>query len=237
MVKPSQGSRLSFFRSISTSPDAGHETCHVRTEYGARLFRIGKDWPVSVMRRPAASIHALILTAILTGPGQAFAQLAAVEVPANATAARHGSRWTCDQGYRKLEDACAPVALPANAYLTNSAYGPGWACRRGYRAVDEACVAIAVPPNAYLDSLGERWECDRGYRKVAESCIAIDVPPNGYLTNASYGTGWTCERGYVAVGDACLAVQLPENAHLDYSGHGWDCDPPYREQQDRCALP
>ncbi len=71
----------------------------------------------------------------------------------------------------------------------------------------------------------------------------MKVPPNGYLEVSSYGSGWACERGYRAVDEGCMAVKVPENAHLDDSGNDWDCNRPYRKQQDyqkqqdRCALP
>jgi hypothetical protein len=30
---------------------------------------------------------------------------------------------------------------------------------------------------------------------------------------------------------------MPANAHLDYSGNDWECNRPYRKQQEKCALP
>jgi len=65
----------------------------------------------------------------------------------------------------------------------------------------------------------------------------VAVPANAYYVDVSYGPGWECSRGYAEVGAACVAVQLPGNAHLDYSGRGWDCDPPYRRELEGCASP
>jgi hypothetical protein len=94
-----------------------------------------------------------------------------------------------------------------------------------------------VPANAYLDSSGDKWECERGYRDAGGACAAIEVPANGYLADSSYGSSWKCDRGYRAVDGACMAVEMPANAHLDYSGSGWDCNRPFRKQQDTCILP
>ena len=127
------------------------------------------------------------------------------------------------------------VGIPENASVKS--YGSGWECDRGHQEVDGACAAVKVPPKAYLNSFGDEWKCDRGYRKVNEACLAVKVPANGYLADSSYGLGWTCDRGYRAVKEACVAVKVPANAHLDYSGNDWECNGPYRKQQDWCALP
>jgi hypothetical protein len=34
-----------------------------------------------------------------------------------------------------------------------------------------------------------------------------------------------------------VAVTVPENAHIDLFGNGWECNPPYRKQQDGCTPP
>ncbi|MEJ2122686.1 MAG: hypothetical protein P8Z76_18700, partial [Alphaproteobacteria bacterium] len=100
-------------------------------------------------------------------------------------------------------------------------------------------VAIKVPANGYLVSAtyGRGWECERGYRVTGEDCVVVRVPENGYFINASHGPGWRCEYGFQAVDESCVALKLPETAHIDYSGNGWDCNRPYRQQGGRCVLP
>jgi hypothetical protein len=34
-----------------------------------------------------------------------------------------------------------------------------------------------------------------------------------------------------------VAVTVPDNAHIDLFGDGWECDAPYRKQQDGCTSP
>ena len=166
-----------------------------------------------------------------------FARDRAIDIPENARATSYGIGWECKQGYRRVKDACKAVKVPNNAYPTGLSYGRAWKCNWGYRRVAGACVAIKVPANAYLRHSGIEWECDRGYRADGDACVAIDVPANAYLTETTYGPGWKCERGYRALDTKCVAVQLPENAHLDYSGSDWDCNPPYRKEQNTCTPP
>ena len=63
----------------------------------------------------------------------ALAQDGEAALPANATAKSYGSGWDCDKGYRKNDEACDAVMVPANAYPTKSSYGAGWACQHGYK--------------------------------------------------------------------------------------------------------
>ncbi len=118
------------------------------------------------IRRPRAiSIHGLIFLALLAAaPGTVFAQAGSIAMPENARAKAYGSGWECDLGYRKINEACAPIKVPANAYPTSTSYGRGWECGRGYREVDETCAAVKVPANAYLSASGDGWEFGRGYR-------------------------------------------------------------------------
>jgi hypothetical protein len=198
-----------------------------------------KERPMSRMRLlRAISTHALILLGLLAvAPGGVFAQGDSIEMPQNAHAKSYGGGWECDRDYRKINETCAAVEIPANAYSTNASYGRGWECGRGYRKSVEACVPINVPANAYLNASGDTWKCNRGYRAVDEACLIVKVPENAYLVDSSYGLGWACGRGYRAVNNFCVGVTMPENAHLDYSGNDWDCNRPYQKQQDRCALP
>ena len=95
--------------------------------------------------------YALVVFAVLAVPAQlTLAQETKGAFPENATAKTYGSGWECDRGYRKIAGSCIAVALPTNAYLTDSSYGSGWACQHGYQSKQDACVAVALPANAYL---------------------------------------------------------------------------------------
>ena len=126
--------------------------------------------------------------------------------------------------------------MPENAYLSSSSYGDGWKCSWGYRKTGETCVAIKIPANAYLNSYGYDWECDRGFKALNQTCVAVKIPENGYFVKSTYGAGWECERGYLAKNEICIALQVPVNAHLDFTGHEWECNPPYNKQQNKCEL-
>ena len=87
---------------------------------------------------------AVVLAAATLGPALA----ATGPVPANATASAAGLQWTCNPGFRRSQDACLRVVVPANAHATDAAYGPGWDCARAYRLRNnDTCVAVQVPDN------------------------------------------------------------------------------------------
>ncbi|MCC2656224.1 MAG: uncharacterized protein K0Q76_1332 [Panacagrimonas sp.] len=148
-----------------------------------------------------------------------------------------GDQWSCDRTYLQKGDRCVAVELPANAVPANRYSSSGWTCERGYQENAGRCERIAVPANAYLDSRSPTgWACERGYQPSADRCQRIVIPPNGYLSSAYGMTGFECERGFRTSGSGCAAIAIPANAHLDNSGNDWDCNRPYRRQQDRCRL-
>lgn len=161
-----------------------------------------------------------------------------IPVPANAFLRSYGDDWRCERGYRQELDACAPIVLPDDAYLTDDTSGSGWTCERGFSASSSACEPIAVPTNAYLTNAnyGAAWACERGFVKVDDRCDAIFVPANAFLDQASYGPGWRCERGYEPLSGACVAIDLPENAFLDRSGNRWSCNRGFRLSDGACIL-
>jgi hypothetical protein len=53
-----------------------------------------------------------------------------------------GTTWECARLYKRVDDSCTLIAIPANAYVDDSRYSRGWRCRRGYREADGACVAV-----------------------------------------------------------------------------------------------
>ena len=184
------------------------------------------------------STHSLILLVILaSAPWTLSASGGSIEVPENAHKKNYGNGWECDLGYRKVDEACIAIEVPANAYPTNTSFGRGWECSYGYRKDHESCLPIKVPPNAYLDTPGDSWKCNRGFREFDTTCVAIKVPANGYLTNSWSGPGWKCDRGSRAIDEACVAVRVPENAHLNYSGNDWECNRPYLKKQKGCVFP
>lgn len=168
----------------------------------------------------------------------AFSHSENAEIPANATKAEFGNRWTCNAGYRKEQQACVKIAVPSNAHLTYRSFGDPWACNRGFRKQGDTCRQILLPANAYLTSpAGDDWKCHRGYRKQGPQCDLIDVPEHAFLNDSTFGAGWTCERGFREVDGRCDPVLIPDRAHLDNSGDGWQCDPPYRRRQESCVAP
>ena len=97
--------------------------------------------------RPLFFLIALVLT-----PSLAFGQGTSRNIPENSHPKKYGSGWECDQGYRKIDQTCEALNIPANAYPSDSSYGRrGWECERGYKRLDETCAAINLPPDAYLD--------------------------------------------------------------------------------------
>ena len=83
-------------------------------------------------------------------PYAALADDSLADVPENAHTKSYGTGWECDPGYREMGDHCAAVAVPANAFSTNSSYGSGWDCNRGYIKGSDSCTAVSVPPHARL---------------------------------------------------------------------------------------
>jgi hypothetical protein len=127
---------------------------------------------MSRIRRPRECfIHSLTFTALLAlTPQLSFAQDVLLEIPEHSSARSYGGGWSCDQGYRNVNDLCAAVDVPANAYATNRSYGSGWECDYGHRLTEGGCVSVVVPPNAYLESTGSRWACDRGHQRLGQTC-------------------------------------------------------------------
>ena len=74
---------------------------------------------MSGLRRPPVififSLFVLALVAVALGVVNA--QSGSVRVPDNAHATGYGSGWECDRGFRKTDQACAAIIVPANAYL------------------------------------------------------------------------------------------------------------------------
>lgn len=143
----------------------------------------------------------------------------------------------CERDEREQSGVCEKIAVPANAFGTNSAYGQGWQCSWGYIQKGSTCLALVKPDNAYVDASGDRWKCDRGFRRSENLCEAIIIPKNGYLSNSAYGSGWECERGFRADEDKCVAINVPENAYLTNASHGpgWKCVRGYQSDGNICV--
>ncbi|OQK18199.1 hypothetical protein AU255_10285 [Methyloprofundus sedimenti] len=183
-------------------------------------------------------VQLLILLMLTTSiPSLVFAKVNNEVMPENAHAQTYGSGWECKSGYQQNGNICDAIKVPDNAYLTNSPFGDGWKCNRGYRKDDKICVVIMIPAHAYLNSNGYDWQCDRGFKSQNKTCVAVKIPEHGYFVHSIYGDGWECERGYLARKDMCVPLIVPKNAHIDYSGHDWDCNPPYAQLNDQCELP
>lgn len=169
--------------------------------------------------------------------GTALGQGAAGPLPDNAHAETYGNGWECNHGFSETDGTCAPIQLPANAYLTSLSYGRGWDCKRGFREIRRTCDAFEIPANAFLNAAGNGWKCHRGYQNSRNSCAVVEVPENGFLNDASYGTGWSCNRGFEPINQSCRVLKLPANTHLDFSGNRWECDPPLRRRSNNCVVP
>lgn len=180
---------------------------------------------------------AVALTASQISTDPASAQSNARQIPANAHAESFGSGWECNRGFTEVDGTCAPIQVPANAFLTTLKFGRGWDCMRGFRENRGACDALEIPANAYLNASGNGWKCLRGFLHTRDACTVITVPANAFLDDTSYRTGWRCDRGFAPHQQRCEAVQLPDNSHLDYRGNDWECDTPFRRRDNMCVLP
>src|ERR1051325_2486459 len=89
-------------------------------------------------------------------------------VPDNATPT-FGGGWTCNLGYRRVDDRCEEGNVPPNASAT---FGGGWTCNLGYRRVDDRCEKVNVPPNASA-TFGGGWTCNVGFKRVDNECIQM----------------------------------------------------------------
>ncbi len=178
----------------------------------------------------------LLLTASI--PNIVFAKVNKQVIPENARAITYGSGWECKHGYQKKGNTCIAIKMPENAYLTTSSFGDGWDCSWGYRKSGNACIIIFIPKHAFLNSNGYDWQCEREFRLQNKACIAVIIPENAYFIHSTYGEGWECKRGYIENKNTCVTLLIPSNAHIDYSGHDWDCNPPYiKLKKEKCALP
>lgn len=127
-----------------------------------------------------------------------------VMVPAGGYLDPSGKNWDCLRGYRKTDNNCEQILLPAHAYLSDNSYGSDWLCERGYREVNGSCEAVAIPENAYFDdaSYGAGWKCERGFSASDDSCTAIILPANAHLDRS--GNRWDCNRNFQRSKSLCV---------------------------------
>lgn len=200
-------------------------------------FWPGKDAPKRPPLARSCSRLAVVAGLVASLAFPVFAQDGTAPMPANAQSKTYGEGWDCDRGYRRADDECLAVIVPANAFATNRTYGAGWECSHGFREVDDAtCLEVVVPQGGYLDSSGKSWSCLRGHRKVGDLCEEVIVPANAYLSDETYGSSWLCDRGYETNGEACTAIAVPENAFLNGLRYGqpWTCERGFIETDDMC---
>ena len=81
---------------------------------------------MSMIARSRGLALALLMIAAC-GCGAAAAQSSGL--PEHAKASRYGTGWNCVSGFKRVDDACVSVTVPANGYLDAS--GSGWKCNRG----------------------------------------------------------------------------------------------------------
>jgi len=106
---------------------------------------------------PLYRICALVFGAFLVAPA-AFAESSSAMFPENAHAKSYGTGWECNPGYRQVENSCAALEVPANAFPTNASYGAGWECKRGYQEISGTCTMINVPAHGHLNVYGDGWD-------------------------------------------------------------------------------
>lgn len=182
---------------------------------------------------PGATLVALML--MVVGSAVHVASAAESSIPQHTRKSSYGGGWECLSGYSRSGDGCAPVVVPANAYLDAS--GSSWACKRGYRNIDNACAPVKVPRNAYLEgSYGPGWECARGYREAQGACVAVVIPANAYAVDSAHGLGWECNRGFKLASGACVGVAVPVNGYLTRQGDDWKCDRGFKQVSDACTA-
>ena len=64
---------------------------------------------------PATFVNVLASLAVFAGTaGVAAAQGANDAIPANSSPRDYGRGWACDRGYRRSNDDCVAIAVPAN---------------------------------------------------------------------------------------------------------------------------
>ncbi|HTE42571.1 MAG TPA: hypothetical protein VK629_17255, partial [Steroidobacteraceae bacterium] len=65
------------------------------------------------------SALAATLCLLVGASGRSLAQdTTAVTVPDNSRARSYGGGWECNRGYRRADESCKAVQIPANAYAT-----------------------------------------------------------------------------------------------------------------------
>lgn len=203
---------------------------------GSRVFGTSPDTNSQTVL--ALLVLAIMSLLILGTPSLAQTEIA--PIPENAHAKSFGDGWECDPSFRVVDDRCAAIVVPDNAYPTNRTYGTGWNCLHGFNESGDAasCIEIVVPAGGYLDQSGRKWRCLRGYNKIKDTCAPIVLPAHAYLLDDTYGPGWACERGYTQTSDQCSAIVVPENAFLNASNRGqpWSCERGFVEADGACMA-
>ena len=110
--------------------------------------------------------------------GTAFEKMTDIAYPcrflqtATCQKARPRSAWDCDRGFLPTDDTCVGIAVPENAFLSESSkYGDGWERKRGFEKSRDGCQPVIVPANAHLRYDGASWECNKPFRERNGSCV------------------------------------------------------------------
>ena len=72
--------------------------------------------------RVQSALRAIPLALLLAASSDALAQ--AEPLPANAHLESSTGDWQCKRGFRKVDEACTPLAVPEHAFLNDR--GNGW---------------------------------------------------------------------------------------------------------------
>ena len=132
-------------------------------------------------------------------------ECARVNVPQGGHLDETGHDWECNHGFKRVENRCAVIQLPAHAFATGVAELQSWQCERGYTRGGDSCVAVAIPAHAYLNDPGDGWSCERGFHPVGQACSPIMVPKNAHLD--ARGNEWFCNPGFERQDEQCAATK------------------------------
>ena len=81
-----------------------------------------------------------------------------------------GDTWMCQNGYKKVGEACQKINVPDNAI----AVGDTWMCRYGFKKIGNGCAKSSVlPKNAIATAIaaGDTWQCKPAFKRLEDNCV------------------------------------------------------------------
>ena len=108
-----------------------------------------------------------------------------------------GNTWMCQNGYKKVGEACQKINVPDNAVAVDDK----WMCKNGYKKIENSCKKMFVPENAI--AVGDIWMCRHGFKKIGNGCAKSSVLPKNAIVIAA-GDRWQCKSAFKRLGDSCV---------------------------------